>query len=304
MKLKFTWWRSNQKESFGIWKLHKRKIVLAALFVLSLLLSNIPEKKYSTIQMTIASVLVLPERGAFFVGGVASNFAKDVLSALGASLENRKLKATQRRLEITISRQKNEIMRLRGELDALKGVRNRETTSELPLEVARVQLMQPGKIISVTSANWSRLLIVNVGSRDGIETNMPVVWDDAVVGLVYKVGPYCSAVQLITDPDFTIWAIDVESRQQGIVKGNGSPLCRMTYVPLDANVKKGDWLVSTGRAGIFPENLVVGQVAEAPEKRGVIFLDIKIKPRVDIRRLESVIILKISQPLLDLPDLR
>jgi len=304
MKLKFAWWRSNRKKSLGIWKLHKRKIALAALFILSLILSNIPEKKYSTIQMAVASALIFPERAAFFFGTAASGLVNDVVSAFRASGENRKLRAAKRRLEITIVRQKNEIMRLRSELDALKGIRKRKNTSELPLELARVQEMSPGKIISVSSSNWSRLLIVNAGSRNGIETNMPVVWNDAVVGLVYKVGPYCSAVQLITDPNFSIWAVDVESRQQGIVKGNGSPLCTMTYVPLDADVKKGNWLVSTGRAGIFPENLVVGRVAEAPEKGGVIFLDIKVKPRVDIPKLESVIILKVSRPLLDLPDLR
>jgi rod shape-determining protein MreC len=277
------------------------------LSVLSLLLTFIPEQHYGTIQMSAASVFVPAQKATSFATQRLAGFAGQAMSGL-ALLVNRRTEvqkqfSTQQRissLENEIIRQESEIRRLRQALDSLKGIRKKEAASDVPAALARIEEVHPGTIISVGSTNWTRTLIVNVGSRDGIKPNMPVVWNEAIVGRIAKVGPYASAVQLITDPQFRIWVIDVSSREQGIVRGTGSPTCLMSYVPLGADIKKGDWLVSSGLAGTFPRDFVVGQVAETPGKGGGIYLDIAVKPRIDIRKLETVYILKMEKSLFDL----
>ena len=282
-----------------------RKIALVALFFFSLFLTYLPENNYSTLQMSAISIAAPLGKGAFSLASIILNFFEDLFNSFGASRKARESQVKIAALENKIIQQHNEIITLRDMVNALTAAGGKDSMVRVPLEVAQVEAEIPAEIISISSANWRRILIVNAGSRRNIEVNMPVVWKGAIVGRVFKVGGSTSAIQLINDPDFRIWVIDLRSREQGIVRGDGSDTCVMDYVPVDGDVRKGDLLISSGLEGIYPRNYVVGNVINNPKKGGALFQqDIKVKPRSDIRKIENVIILKINKPLREFSNLK
>jgi len=284
-------------------KSSSRRLILTALFFISVFLTYIPEDKYSRAQMAVVSILWPLQSGAYSLSTIVLHFGGEVLFSLRGGRENRELKEKVKRLQNKVIRQRSTINSQRETIRGLTGARGK-TAPGVGLAAARITAQVPGKIISISSTNWRRLLIVDAGSTSGIEVDMPVVWGNAIVGRVVKVGFASSAVQLVNDPDFRIWVVDMRSREEGIVRGRGSKLCEMAYVPLEADVKKGDWLLSSGFAGVFPRNFVVGRVSDVPEKSHLLFQDIDVEPAADLRRLENVVILKMHEPFLEFEDLR
>ena len=283
-------------------KSSSRKIILSVFFFISLLLTHIPESKYSGAQMAVVSILWPLQSGAFSLSTIASHFAGDVFFSFRAGRENRELKEKANWLQNRVIQQRSTINSQRETIKALTAVREK-TEPGVGLAAAQITAQVPGKIISISSANWRRLLIVDAGSTSGIEVDMPVVWRNAIVGRVIKVGFFSSAVQLVNDPDFRIWVVDMRSREEGIVRGKGAKLCEMAYVGLEADVKKDDWLLSSGFDGVFPKNFVVGRVSDTPQKSHLLFQDIDVEPAADLKKLENVIILKIHEPFLEFEDI-
>jgi rod shape-determining protein MreC len=65
----------------------------------------------------------------------------------------------------------------------------------------------------------------------------------------------------------------------------------MKYVPITADVKAGDWVLSSGLGGVYPKGLVVGQVLSVAKSKQGLFQEIQITPGADLSRLEEVLVL-------------
>jgi rod shape-determining protein MreC len=72
-----------------------------------------------------------------------------------------------------------------------------------------------------------------------------------------------SEVVLITDPDFAAGAISQKNQARGVVKGQGTPLCKVDYVSFADKVEPGEWLYTSGDDRIFPRGLPVGVIKSA-----------------------------------------
>jgi rod shape-determining protein MreC len=47
---------------------------------------------------------------------------------------------------------------------------------------------------------------------------------------------------------------------RGTLKGQGTPICRVDYVPFEDKVEPGEWLYTSGDDRIFPRGFPVGVV--------------------------------------------
>ena len=70
----------------------------------------------------------------------------------------------------------------------------------------------------------------------------------------------------------------------------------MKYVDRSQDVKPGDSIVTSGMDGIFPRGLLVGTIASVYREGPGLFLSVKIRPAVDFRKLEQVLILTQQPP--------
>ena len=153
--------------------------------------------------------------------------------------------------ELKIRLQANE--RERQENERLRGILN--LREKLPLKLV------VGEVIGGTAkAPVSRIISINRGTRDGVRTQMPVVTPAGVVGMTIEVSPFSSKVQLISDASSSIGAMLSSNSSAGILSGTGSELYLLKYLPLNADIKVGDGVITSGQDGIFPEGFPVGKV--------------------------------------------
>jgi len=96
-------------------------------------------------------------------------------------------------------------------------------------------------------------------------------------------------VQLLVDRNAAAGALIERSRAQGVVVGSGDERLQMDYVSEVSDVVAGDVVVTSGIDGIYPKGFVIGRV-EAVEKSGGAYRRITIKPAVDFRSIEEVLV--------------
>ena len=89
---------------------------------------------------------------------------------------------------------------------------------------------------------------------------MAVVTPDGIVGKVTAVYPTASQVLLITDPDFAAGVVSPEEPRAWHPERQGTPLCKVDYVPFEEKVEPGEWFYTSGDDRIFPRGLPVGVV--------------------------------------------
>lgn len=139
--------------------------------------------------------------------------------------------------------------------------------------------------------NWYRSVIIDRGARHGLEMDMPVVSPEGLVGRIRSVFGRTSRVMLILDNQSKVSAFIERTREQGIVEGQLGNWCRMKYLSGEADVQEGDIVRSSGLGGIYPRNLLIGQVVKVEKEEYGLFQMAYIVPAVHFSNLEKVFVL-------------
>ena len=146
-------------------------------------------------------------------------------------------------------------------------------------------------VIGKGATQWSKVIIINKGTQDGIRDHLAVVTDAGVIGQIIHAGLNTSKVLLIIDGRSAVDALFQNSRISGVVVGAGDDECHLKFVPNTADVKVGDQVLSSGLGGIFPKGLIIGKVSQVTKKKQGLFQDITLVPSSDLSRLEEVLVL-------------
>jgi len=165
--------------------------------------------------------------------------------------ENVKLRQQQRALQLRMLR-----------YDAL----TRENATLRGLEEALPPVAQRwlvGEVVNVEVNSLRQRILINRGTQNGVFKAQAVVDESGLLGQTTRVGPWSAEVILITDPEH---AVPVQIQRTGlrtIAVGAGTTgALALPYLPGNADVKKGDMLVTSGLGGVFPEGYPVARVAE------------------------------------------
>lgn len=190
-----------------------------------------------------------------------------------------------------------EIQRLKGEVISLK---EEETEAQRLKRLLQFKESSPYKmtaaaVIGREPTSWYKTFLLDKGENDGVNLHMGVIVPSGVVGKVVKIFPRFSHVQLLTDRNSAIAAIDQRSREQGIVEGTEGDLLRMKYVDSEADVQQGDVILTSGTDRIFPKGLFIGQVSRVERIEGEFFLKIEVTPEQDLSDPEEVFVLTTNQ---------
>ena len=109
------------------------------------------------------------------------------------------------------------------------------------------------------------------------EQGQPVIDAHGLLGQVTRVAPLTSEVTLITEKG-TIVPIQVARNGiRGLLYGDGNRV-ELRYLPLNADVKEGDMLVTSGLGGVFPAGLNVARVSLVERDAGRTFATIQSEP--------------------------
>ncbi len=215
-------------------------------------------------------------------GGIG--LVHDYLDLVNVHRENQKL-----RLEL--ARVKTEKTHL-AELEA----ENHRLAELLELRQALNLSAVAANVIGADATGVSRTLILGQGTDTGIKPGMAVVSVQGVVGKIIAASAHASRVLLIDDHNSALDAFDQRSRARGIVAGVVDDGLIMKYVGRTDDVKAGDSVITSGLDGTFPRGLLIGSVKGVGRDAPGLFLNVLIKPAVDFRRLEQVLVITQTLP--------
>ena len=169
---------------------------------------------------------------------------------------------------------------------------------DLSDEIKANQAMKPivATVIGRSDANYFSTLTINKGLNDGIEDYMAVTISGALVGYTENTKKDEATVRTVIDSNASIAAIIQSSRDQGTVRGtlgvDGTPMCRMYYLPDDNLPRPGDLVVTSGVGMSFPKGIPIGVVRESTRGMDANKQYIILEPKVDFQHLEYVIVLR------------
>jgi rod shape-determining protein MreC len=154
------------------------------------------------------------------------------------------------------------------------------------------------EVIGRPSSAFTQAIVVAAGSKSGIRLNDPVVTGDGLVGLVTRVTPKTARVQLLTDEQAAVSAVDLRTKATGIVRharGTRETLV-LDRVRKEDLVRVGDEVVTAGwRAGtlssLYPKGIPIGKVASVGQTDTDLFQQVQVDPYVDFGSLDAVLVL-------------
>ena len=205
--------------------------------------------------------------------------------------------------EVRELRVDNEQLRTANELMNEKIAENNRLRDALGFKQRSNFSLIPARIIARNASTWWSTVQIDRGEADGLDSDMPVVTDQGLVGKTTTVATNTAVVLLITDENCKVSAyvegsgdLPVESRDKGLVAGErfldfGSPQMSLNFLPKTAKIEPGQKVLSYGASGgVFPRGLLLGAVKTVTPHE----LDIRasITPAVDLARLENVFIVR------------
>lgn len=124
-----------------------------------------------------------------------------------------------------------------------------------------------GVVMADSGSPFRQSVLLNVGSRDGIRDGWATMDGIGLVGRISGVGNTTARVILLTDSNSRLPATIQPSGQRAILSGDNTSRPPLDFIESPELVRPGDRVVSSGDGGVFPPNLVIGQVAMGADRR-------------------------------------
>ena len=150
-------------------------------------------------------------------------------------------------------------------------------------------------VIGKTGDSYFSTLTISKGRLDGISEYMAVTLSGALIGYTETVTDHQATVRTIIDSEASIAALIQSSRDQGTIRGtlgvDGTPMCRMYYLPDDHLPRPGDLVVTSGVSMSFPKGIPIGTVRESTRGMEANKQYVVVEPQADFQHIEYVIVL-------------
>jgi rod shape-determining protein MreC len=189
-------------------------------------------------------------------------------------------------------RLRNQIAELDRGRTALKEAESEKARLEalLRLRSQTHRVSVAARVIGTRLSRWPETIMIDKGRAEGIRPRQAVLAPAGLVGRVYSVTAHTALVVPVTDCNSAMGATVQRSRYNGILSGDGEA-CRLKYLALEADVKVGDVVVSSGTGEIFPKGILIGSVIAVADDESASMKYAVVHPNVDLARLEEVLVL-------------
>jgi rod shape-determining protein MreC len=146
------------------------------------------------------------------------------------------------------------------------------------------------QVIGTSGTEQSHVLLIDKGADSGLKPDMPVITPDGIVGKIRDVFGHTSQVLEISDETSGAGVILVNTRIEGVLRGNSWGQPQIVNVSPDDRIKAGEPVVTSGGDGIYPRGLAVGAVERAvPNAEGTL-VNVLVKPAANLSALEEVLV--------------
>ena len=256
-------------------------IALGIVILLTLVVLKLPNRAATQFKLAISG-LFLP---LFGLSGSAQNLTEKA----GNSLISRQ--ELVRQID-QIERENQELkIRLTQSEEAVR--ENARLRQYLALPKAVPWKLKLARVVARDPANWWRTMKIDVGSREGVTTNSPVLTAEGLVGRVSEVNYTQSQVVLLGDPDCRVSVMIDENHENGVIAPTtSSPLdntiVELGYLSRNSKVSSGQRVLTSGLGGVFPKGIIVGQIVDSRSVGYGLYNEARVKIQVRMNTLEEV----------------
>ncbi len=154
------------------------------------------------------------------------------------------------------------------------------------------------EVIGRPAGAFVQAIVIAAGSQNGVRVNDSVVTADGLVGLVTRVTPSTARIQLLTDQEAAVSAVDLRTRAEGIVRharGTRETLVldrvrKQDVVRVGDDVVTAGWRAS-GLSSLYPKGIPIGEVTSVGQTDTDLFQQVQVDPYVDFGLLDAVLVL-------------
>ncbi len=258
-------------------------VALGVVLVLTLVILNLPSRTTDRLKLGIGS-LFLP---LFGLAGSAHQLAGAGTETL---LSRRELLRLNGRLQLEnqqLRLQSMQALAISNENARLHKLVGWQPQAPWKLKLAKVVLREP--------ANWWQTVQIDLGSRDGMRTNLPVLTTEGLVGRIASVSYTRSQVVLLGDPNCKVAArVENDNRDTGIIGASGpleSELVLLSYLSRSVNLKPAQRVVTSGEGGIFPPGIPIGRIVDVQTVDYATRTEARVRLAANLGSLEEVWVL-------------
>ena len=197
---------------------------------------------------------------------------------------NRDLQKQNGNLEMELIRLRDEVSRLSGDSLLVR------TSADSSLSRYDFQIAQ---VINNSVFKTHNYITLNKGRKDGIHSEMGVIDQNGIVGIVNVVSDHYAVAISLLNPKLRLSCKVKGSNYFGSLVWDGKDPRFAVLEELPRHVKfvKGDTIVTSGYSSVFPEGLMVGTVDGFSKQRNDNFYALTVKLSTDFFRLNDVRIL-------------
>ena len=214
-------------------------LLVTALFFITLDLRGVSLTKGSrSVTQTILSPV---QRTVSTIFSPVGRFFGDVKNFGKTNAELKQALATNKLLKSQLAEKSD----TKGQLAQLKAVLDLAGRGNYKVAAARV-------IARGSASSFSQTITIDAGSSSGIRSDMTVISQDGLVGVVKSTTSSTSIVLLLSDPSFKVGVRIARSQSVGVLSGLGSTEYSLVLLDPSGTIKTGDILLTNGSEGNRP----------------------------------------------------
>ena len=151
----------------------------------------------------------------------------------------------------------------------------------------------PGYVINKDISNYSKTLVINIGSDNGVKENMTVIADEGLVGYIVSTTAKTAKIQTIVDSASSTSCLASTTRDVMTCKGTieSESTLKATNLKIGSNVIQGDSVETSGMGGIYTKGIHVGRIKKVETGTNKIDSYAVIETAVDFNKLETVLVI-------------
>jgi len=120
-------------------------------------------------------------------------------------------------------------------------------------------------VISRKTGSWWRQIMLNKGSKDGVEIGSTVIGPGGLLGRVSSTSLLTSSVKLLTSPESKVGVWIDRIQINGLLVGVADDFPTLILYSKDADIKVGDFVSSSPASTLLPPNIPIGIVKSVEE---------------------------------------
>ena len=121
-------------------------------------------------------------------------------------------------------------------------------------------------VISRKNGSWWRQLILNKGSKDGVEIGSSVLGPGGLLGRVNSTTYFTSSVTLLTSPESKVGVWVERPQINALLVGSGDFYPKIIFYNNNIDIKVGDVVSSSPASTLLPPNIPIGIIQSVDEQ--------------------------------------